>query len=350
MMNIPFLILVCGIVSAQSVDVFLSDDVRYNQAAYVTAHNSFAAVEHGYLVPQQVWSISNQLKNGVRALMFDIYLDEGLLGVKDEYIGLCHGSCFSTRYVLTVPGTGVMSLAKALRKVKKFLEEHPKEIVTIFLEDYVKDRIKLDKVIDEVQIGHFVLRPCDWDPIQNNGWPTIQQMRERNKRLVIFTDKRPTASALGGGVKLGNTASRDNSYAYYIWSNVMESEFSTLQKEKIALEREQSRNNATSTVNISGRRFLYLMNYYPEFYLPLKIDEFTCEELKNRFDYSRMNSRGLLDVLSYVMSQNNGRYPNFIALDFVQAGDPLHIVQGINQHAAQATSAERDRLFAAITA
>ncbi|MCF8178883.1 MAG: hypothetical protein K9J74_10280, partial [Sulfuritalea sp.] len=51
-------------------------DRRYDQVAFLTAHNAFANEEEGWKYHQQSKSILNQLRYGVRGFMLDVHYAE----------------------------------------------------------------------------------------------------------------------------------------------------------------------------------------------------------------------------------------------------------------------------------
>jgi len=55
----------------------ISDNRRYDQAAFLTAHNAFAATDLGWVYAQQKLSIREQLEYGVRGFMLDVYKSRG---------------------------------------------------------------------------------------------------------------------------------------------------------------------------------------------------------------------------------------------------------------------------------
>src|SRR3954454_6051192 len=99
-----------------------------DQVSFLTAHNAFAnGVDGGFappilnLFPNQNRGLNQQLADGVRGFMFDIYQ------TRDGAI-LCHQSCF----LVSRP----VALSVDLQRIVDFLRANPSEFVTVFLEDY----------------------------------------------------------------------------------------------------------------------------------------------------------------------------------------------------------------------
>lgn len=150
---------------------------RYNEYSFLCTHNSFVNSDDGWLAPNQFNTITQQLNDGVRALMLDIYSNNGT----DIY--LRHGL-----------EKGLKSLSYLLKEVVTFLSNNRNEVVTIFLEDYVHpDTDKLKKNIDIVSgLKELIYDPdnySNWSVRDRGEWPLLSEMIKWNKRLIIFSDK-----------------------------------------------------------------------------------------------------------------------------------------------------------------
>ncbi|KAK3018580.1 hypothetical protein RJ639_004305 [Escallonia herrerae] len=116
-------------------------------------------------------TITSQLKNGVRGLMLDMY------DFKNG-IWLCHGECFDY--------TAFRPAIKVLKEIQVFLEASPSEIITIIIEDYVTSPKGLTKVFDAAGLRKFCF-PVSRMPRNGEDWPTVDDMVQKNQRLVVFT-------------------------------------------------------------------------------------------------------------------------------------------------------------------
>uniref|UniRef100_A0A0E0IW53 Phosphatidylinositol-specific phospholipase C X domain-containing protein n=1 Tax=Oryza nivara TaxID=4536 RepID=A0A0E0IW53_ORYNI len=109
-----------------------NNSLPFNKYAYLTTHNSFAIVgEPSHTgVPRitfdnQEDTVTDQLNNGVRALMLDTYDFKG-------DVWLCHsngGKCNDF--------TAFEPALDTFKEIEAFLGANPSEIVTLILEDYV---------------------------------------------------------------------------------------------------------------------------------------------------------------------------------------------------------------------
>jgi hypothetical protein len=263
--------------------------LRYDEVCHLTSHNSYAAVEHGYCYAQQQISIEKQLAYGVRGLMLDI-------GWEKDRIVLIHKNSLVTR--LICKGKAPMPFESALETIKKFLEEHPLEVVTIFLENYVKDSSLLDKALSSAGVSPYILTPHHWNSA--HGWPTFTWMRTHNKRLIIFN------------------ATADTDYCFHEWKHVVENQWGTVHPVKACKERLESKRWKKEP------RSLYLLNYFP------------FVDFRGKKSYEQINTDRLAAFLERALAKGLDtqcqpcHLPTFLCLDYVDVGDGMKHTQHIN--------------------
>ena len=170
---------------------------RFDQVTWLTSHNAFANKDDSPLiVPNQAQGLRAQLDAGVRAFMLDIHYWEppALLCVitlgqncPPPGVYLCHGECESLPNV--AQALTPKPLSGALETVRGFLVEHPDEVVTVFLEDYVSADQLRDVITQVGGLAELVFDPeaPEWS-VHARGWPTVAAMIAADKRLVLFTD------------------------------------------------------------------------------------------------------------------------------------------------------------------
>ena len=239
---------------------------RYNEVAYLTTHNAFNSKQDRYLFPNQKSNISEQLNNGVRALMIDVYDDNGSTVVYHAYKFL-----------------GSQPLSVYLNDIKDFLDNNPNEILTIILETYTSSNA-IENEINKVGLLKY-LHTQD----VNSIWPKLQTMIDSNKRLVILSDK--------------NDANEKQSWYHYVWNFAVENKYGEINCEF-------NRGNPENSLfifnhfitSLTGNKenankvnsFKYLMNHITN-----------CKDLKNKF-------------------------PNFITVDFYEIGESIDVVSKLN--------------------
>ena len=239
---------------------------RYNEVAYLTTHNAFNSKQDRYLFPNQKSNISEQLNNGVRALMIDVYDDNGSTVVYHAYKFL-----------------GSQPLSVYLNDIKYFLDNNPNEILTIILETYTSSNA-IENEINKVGLLKY-LHTQD----VNSIWPKLQTMIDSNKRLVILSDK--------------NDANEKQSWYHYVWNFAVENKYGEINCEFNRGSPENSLFIFNHFItSLTGNKenankvnsFKYLMNHITN-----------CKDLKNKF-------------------------PNFITVDFYEIGESIDVVSKLN--------------------
>lgn len=152
------------------------------------------------------------VQNGVRGLMLDMYDFQ-------NDIWLCHsfgGQCYSfTAFVSAIlykicilvwvwvvyysimnGYVGQQPAINVLREIESFLASNPSEIVTIFIEDYVKSSNGLTKLFNASGLSKYWF-PLSRMPTNGAEWPTVDDMVSKNQRLVVFTSKSSKQSSEG---------------------------------------------------------------------------------------------------------------------------------------------------------
>ncbi|EPS66598.1 hypothetical protein M569_08178 [Genlisea aurea] len=253
----------------------------FNRYSWLTTHNAFArfgeksSTGSVILAPQnQQDSITDQLNNGVRGLMLDMY----------DFLGdiwLCHsygGNCYN--YTAFQPAINV------LKEIQVFLEANPTEIVTIIIEDYVTSPNGLTKVFNSSGLMKFWF-PVSAMPKNGEDWPIVDEMIRDNRRLLVFTSKASKESSEG---------------IAYEWRYIVENQYGDggMKPGSCPSRAESPAMNETS-------RSLVLMNYFP-----------SAPDLVTA---CRDNSSPLLAMANTCYEASGRRWPNFIAVDFYKRSD-----------------------------
>ncbi len=183
------LILICGCfkLNAQCNGMETFCNKKYDEVAYLTAHNAFNSQEDNFIFPNQNLNITSQLNDGVRALMIDVY---DVAGAPTVYHGFSY--------------LGSASFSSFLIDIKTFLDNNPNEIVTVILECYTTAN-QIESDINLSGLNNYLYTHTD------NNWPTLQNMIDNGTRLVVFSDK--------------NDANPTQGWYHYIWDYAVETHF-----------------------------------------------------------------------------------------------------------------------------
>ena len=187
---------------------------RYNEVAFPAAHNAMSAADApGWFLAEQPTGVIGSLNAGERALLVDswygqstdtpnvvdtaaesyqraadqtrrLYGPEALasaLRVRNAIAGaptgpvrpyLCHGLC----------ETGATQWEPLMVEVRAWLDAHPRDVVTFFIEDYVSPA---DTAAVFTEAG---LLPYLHAQQPGHPWPTLGQMIDSGRRVVVLME------------------------------------------------------------------------------------------------------------------------------------------------------------------
>jgi hypothetical protein len=292
--------------------------LRYNEIVWPLPHNTYAHrhTEEGdgvhYTYAQQNLTIQEILNAGFRVLDFDVHIDEsGVFKQGEAY--LAHGSLRTDRFLRLrelARRKASTTLKHGLEIVKRFLDDHPTEIITIFFEDYVHNNPLFDSFIKDAQLDQFALKP-DWDAEWHQGqWPTLGEMVTNNQRLVLFKSR------------------EGSNYIRHIWHDVAGTNYGTLNLTKASQLRPETLNNTRPNYLFGSSLYHGLEPEEPTTRL-LYVLTVVRNYLK-RVDYDDVNS-ALLEEYIELLKKTYNRIPNFPAVNFADRGQVLALAESINQ-------------------
>ncbi|KAJ7952835.1 PI-PLC X domain-containing protein [Quillaja saponaria] len=253
----------------------------FNKYTWIVTHNSFSIVDAPPLPGvqrltfyNQEDSVTNQLRNGVRGLMLDMYDFE-------NDIWLCHsfrGQCFNF--------TAFQPAINTLKEVEAFLTENPTEIVTIIIEDYVQTPKGLTNLFTNAGLDKYWF-PVAEMPKKGEDWPTVTEMVQKNQRLLVFT----------------SIASKEAEEGIaYQWKHMVENESGDPgQKQGSCPNRKESKPLSSRSSS------LFLQNYFPTY--PVEAD--ACKE----------HSAPLPQMVNTCYKAAGNVLPNFLAVNFYMRSD-----------------------------
>ncbi|KAF8797822.1 PLC-like phosphodiesterase [Phlegmacium glaucopus] len=164
---------------------------RYSNVTFIGAHNSYGFSENPLeLARDQEVNIPTQLRLGVRLLQAQSHVNQ-----LDGLLHFCHTNSGSDyRFQLLFDGGTVLDYLKI---VKRFLDGNPNEVLTLLFTNpegqSVSDVWK--PIFDSAGITPFVYVPPSV-PINQSDWPTLGEMIDSGKRVVVFLDAGANTAAV----------------------------------------------------------------------------------------------------------------------------------------------------------
>ncbi|MGI9311873.1 MAG: hypothetical protein ACR2P7_10200 [bacterium] len=206
------LLLLSSLAHAQWTDRHINNTSRqYDEVSWAIAHNAFNSPQM-YATStdaggkNQQWGIATQLENGIRGLQIDVHYGLTRNVGKGYYVYLAHGASWHWMGVCEI----------FLPQIKKFLEKHKREIITLRIQPafgagdtrHVVDAFhgRGHRCRSSADVSEYLYR----SPPQALGKRTIQSLINANERLIVMTEKRTAAmpswmiDEFGAGISFQN--------------------------------------------------------------------------------------------------------------------------------------------------
>ena len=299
-------------------------DLRLDQVTFPGVHHAFASSEYpGYLFAQQVGTITDQLRAGVRALNIDTHygvpstaripgqnvpivltdqaataagrahaeqdpvaekraaqLAAGAPKAADAQRGiyLCHSNC----------ETGAIRFGDGLKEIKTFLDGHPDDVLMLTIHDFTSPA-DTAAAIDAAGLADraFTLQPGE--PL-----PTLRTLIENGQTLLVFAER-------------GDPGGPPWYHNMYDW--FQETTFSFTNGKQFDCAPNRGKPDAP----------LFLINHW----LTLSPPDPTVE--------AAVNSRAVLDKRIEQCLRERGLVPNIVQIQFAERGDLVSTVQSLNE-------------------
>lgn len=311
-------------------------DRRYNEVAFCATHNAQsykgASGWTGWLVSvqNQDKSITEQLQAGIRAMKIPLHFEVAKSG---NILTACHGlqtedlkskvPKFTPKFVIDAVKNHPCYYDKAaqpfkdlVKEVKAFLDKHPNEVFTFFLEDQTLHHEVIIQAFNEAG-----MKPETYMHTQNkkDKWPTLGEMIKNGKRVVVFINNR--------GVP-GTSTPWLHQFDDFIWQT--DYSFGDVQALKNDVHNPAIR-GGNSKVNFNNR-FMAPHNKISV------VQHFVTPSVKNYTLYlggkkSEAQKANMTDVLKPRLKAiyDKAQVPlNFIWVDFFEYGDLFDIVNQMN--------------------
>ncbi|TFK35682.1 PLC-like phosphodiesterase [Crucibulum laeve] len=268
----------------------------YGNVTFLGAHDSFAASGNPFaLARTQEIDVAAQLKLGVRMLQAQGRMNNNKLH-------FCHTSC------------GLFdggSVEDYLKKVKTFLDQNSNEVLTLIFTN--PENISVAEVwkpaFDNSGISDLAYVPNEPIP-KRDDWPTLGDMIETKKRVVVFLDK--GAAAPEGGALVDFILPQFQ----MIWEDKYSS---TDDKFPCKVDRTEKPLAPVDQLNMINHN------------LNLNIFPIGPVLIPHRLVAPKTNSVNTIFSHAYGCSNfTEERAPNFVMLDFVNVGQGMEAVNRLN--------------------
>ncbi|MEM7154666.1 MAG: hypothetical protein AAF799_17590 [Myxococcota bacterium] len=251
-------------------------DRSFDQVVFPGTHNSHAALDDGFPIinANHQRGIAQQLDDGVRVMLLDIYPDPA----DDEQIVLCHGPCI----LASLPHLD------GLQTIVDFLRDNPREVLTIIYQDAVDvEEVAQDFALTTADTLTYAHQP-------GTAWPTLGEMIEADTRLVI--------TAESGGPP--------PAWYHHVWDEAWDTPYGPSSIDDLSCDHNRG----------STDHDLFLMNHWVN----------TLVGLPDQGGASEVNSTDVLLTRAQECWERWDHPPNFVVVDWYEQGDLFAVVDTLN--------------------
>ena len=275
---------------------------RFDEVVFPATHNAMAISNLGWIWPYQDGTLSVQLEAGVRAMLIDThygdtpdkiaeylatfppstrsFMAEIIAAADDSLKGegtfLCHNLC----------SLGGMPLVEALSEIRRFLDDHPYEVLVLIIQDGITPE-DTARAFEDSGLIYYVHTHYPGEP-----WPTLKDMIASDERLVVFAER----------------GSPPPDWYHHFWDYAQETPFNVRSPEAFSC-----------APNRGGvGKPLFLLNHW------------VARRAPSRVDAAQVNAYDFLMTRVQTCMEERGHLPNFIAVDFYSIGDLFAVVDALN--------------------
>ncbi len=245
-------------------------DRTYSDVVFAATHNAMGNEVDGWWAPNQTLPLGDQLDDGIRVFLLDTYEEDG-------EVELCHFDCMF----------GSRPLLDAMEEFHAFMEEHPREVITIIFEDHIPGELTVE-VLQEAGLDELV-----YTHDAEAGWPTLGEMIEADERLVVTNEN----------------AGPPPEWMHHVWDVGWDTPFGFDSVESFNCEH----NRGTQEGD------LFLINHW------------ILDPLPRPVNAEEANSYEVLMDRVQECEDKWGRLPTYIAIDFHDIGDIFEVVDELNE-------------------
>ena len=239
------------------------------EVAFATTHNSMSNKADGWGAYNHFYGIPDQLQEGFRGFMLDIYEDEGVLK-------LCHGTCIA----------GEIQFESVMDTFYDFMTENPHEVIVFIFETHIAPERFAD-AFENHPLGELAFEIAPGD-----AWPTLNALIDNQQRLIMFSD----------------TVENAPTYLNDMWAHAVDVDY----------QAETQADFSCDWFRGEPENALFILNH------------FISDPLPNETAAAEVNAYEVLMPRVQKCQNENNKFPNFITVDFFSLGDTLQVVQELN--------------------
>lgn len=271
-------------------------DRRIDEVVFAGSHNSMSSTDLGWDLAMQTGDMVNQLDFGVRALLIDaLYWDtpgdpdilegasnaaiEAALSDEEPRPGtwLCHVFC----------ALGATELTSGLTEIALWMDTHPREVLLIIVQDEVTEQD-----LEAAFVGSG-LRDLAYIHEPGTSYPTLGELIEADTRILVY----------------GENLGEPGSWFQNAWDTTFrETPFTFALRSEFSCDANRG----------SEGNDLFLINHWLTTGIPVQAAAIPA------------NSRSALLERVNECLQDRGRLPTILAVDFVETGDLIEVVDELN--------------------
>ncbi len=147
-------------------------DMPITQCLFIGSHNSYNTSTDGFIGHEHSYSITDQLRMGIRYLMLDVF-------VENDDAKLCHGFCLPTS----------RPFRHAIEEIRQWLDENPDELLLIEIER-AADESESAHIIEPLDyfLGDVIFTKADRDAMFDGKWINVtpRALLDAGFRVIVF--------------------------------------------------------------------------------------------------------------------------------------------------------------------
>lgn len=295
-------------------------DRSYQDVSFVATHNSMSAADgDGWFLAEQPTGVTGQLQDGVRVFLIDAWPGQqtqlssviansaasrarGLAQAEQAFGKDTVQAALRLRGALNLTPSGPIrpylchalcelgstDWVKQMQEVRVWMQAHPREVVTFYIEDYVTPE-QTARVFEEAGLSDLAHTQAADQP-----WPTLGQMIDSGRRLVIF-----------------NQSYTDPAYPWLLHGEgmVQDTPFTFRTVKQFSCAPNRGPRDAR----------LFLMNHW--------LENFTSRV----GDARRANARAVLEPRVKECARERGQRVNWVGINYYNLGDAKAVVNELNK-------------------